>query len=121
MATFKSPQSFESYKATCLSKSSYIKRTFRNLQRRDEARVMDAQANAKSSQWTSIAGNTEFNALRNRYTDVIPWDYSRTRLSLGTFEDGNDYFNGSYICLPGQYSKQFIATQVEFTTRKEKI
>ncbi|XP_061681735.1 receptor-type tyrosine-protein phosphatase C isoform X2 [Syngnathoides biaculeatus] len=50
------------------------------------------------------------NILKNRYADILPYDYSRVHLSTGNGEAGCDYINASFI--DGyKESKKYIAAQ----------
>ncbi|XP_067415246.1 receptor-type tyrosine-protein phosphatase O isoform X4 [Emydura macquarii macquarii] len=50
------------------------------------------------------------NRCKNRYTNVLPYDFSRVRLVSMNEEEGSDYINANYI--PGYNSPQeYIATQ----------
>uniref|UniRef100_A0ABM5GDZ8 Receptor-type tyrosine-protein phosphatase O isoform X3 n=1 Tax=Pogona vitticeps TaxID=103695 RepID=A0ABM5GDZ8_9SAUR len=50
------------------------------------------------------------NRSKNRYTNILPYDFSRVRLVSMNEEEGSDYINANYI--PGYNSPQeYIATQ----------
>ncbi|XP_076467142.1 receptor-type tyrosine-protein phosphatase H-like isoform X2 [Babylonia areolata] len=48
--------------------------------------------------------------VKNRYTNILPWDWSRVKLIPTDDEEGSDYINASY--LPGEnHQREFIAAQ----------
>nr|KAG5711214.1 hypothetical protein BaRGS_004858 [Batillaria attramentaria] len=50
------------------------------------------------------------NKPKNRYTNILPYDHSRVKLTLLDDDDTCDYINANYI--PGYHSKrEYIATQ----------
>lgn len=50
------------------------------------------------------------NRPKNRFTNIVPYDHSRVKLSPTDDEEGSDYINANYI--PGQNSpREFIVTQ----------
>ncbi|XP_043944375.1 receptor-type tyrosine-protein phosphatase O isoform X2 [Protopterus annectens] len=50
------------------------------------------------------------NRCKNRYTNILPYDFSRVRLISMHEDEGSDYINANYI--PGYNSRQeYIATQ----------
>ncbi|XP_066553763.1 receptor-type tyrosine-protein phosphatase V [Amia ocellicauda] len=59
---------------------------------------------------TSRAGELDANRDKNRYSNVVPYDHCRVRLSLQPTRLHSDYINASYI--PGCSSdKEFICAQ----------
>jgi len=48
------------------------------------------------------------NLGKNRYGNVLPEEHSRVRLNMN---EGSDYINGNYICLPGESNEKYIACQ----------
>ncbi|XP_029453227.1 receptor-type tyrosine-protein phosphatase O isoform X2 [Rhinatrema bivittatum] len=56
------------------------------------------------------AADLPSNRCKNRYTNILPYDFSRVRLVSTSEEEGADYINANYI--PGYSSPQeYIATQ----------
>ncbi|XP_061124492.1 receptor-type tyrosine-protein phosphatase O isoform X3 [Syngnathus typhle] len=50
------------------------------------------------------------NRPKNRYTNILPYDFSRVRLFSLHDDEGDDYINANYI--PGyKHAKEYIATQ----------
>ncbi|XP_025098111.1 receptor-type tyrosine-protein phosphatase delta-like isoform X2 [Pomacea canaliculata] len=48
--------------------------------------------------------------LKNRYTNILPWDHTRVKLIPTDDEEGSDYINANY--LPGYtHRREFIAAQ----------
>ncbi|XP_046573678.1 tyrosine-protein phosphatase 10D-like [Haliotis rubra] len=71
---------------------------------------------ALSPKHASKASETDGNRLRNRYVNILPFDYTRVKLrSLSDDdEDDADYINANYI--PGKNSpREYIATQGPMT------
>ncbi|XP_030071123.1 receptor-type tyrosine-protein phosphatase O isoform X2 [Microcaecilia unicolor] len=59
---------------------------------------------------THTASDLPSNRCKNRYTNILPYDFSRVRLVSMSQEEGTDYINANYI--PGYNSPQeYIATQ----------
>ncbi|XP_019371131.1 PREDICTED: receptor-type tyrosine-protein phosphatase O isoform X2 [Gavialis gangeticus] len=57
-----------------------------------------------------FAADLPMNRCKNRYTNILPYDFSRVRLVSMNEEEGLDYINANYI--PGYNSPQeYIATQ----------
>ncbi|KAJ7329211.1 hypothetical protein JRQ81_015385 [Phrynocephalus forsythii] len=57
-----------------------------------------------------FAADLPVNRGKNRYTNILPYDFSRVRLVSMNEEEGSDYINANYI--PGYNSPQeYIATQ----------
>ncbi|NXI50518.1 PTPRO phosphatase, partial [Chloroceryle aenea] len=57
-----------------------------------------------------FAADLPMNRCKNRYTNILPYDFSRVRLVSMNEEEGADYINANYI--PGYNSPQeYIATQ----------
>nr|XP_028601730.1 receptor-type tyrosine-protein phosphatase O isoform X2 [Podarcis muralis] len=57
-----------------------------------------------------FAADLPMNRSKNRYTNILPYDFSRVRLASMNEEEGSDYINANYI--PGYNSPQeYIATQ----------
>ncbi|VTJ65529.1 Hypothetical predicted protein, partial [Marmota monax] len=57
-----------------------------------------------------FAADLPLNRCKNRYTNILPYDFSRVRLVSMNEEEGADYINANYI--PGYNSSQeYIATQ----------
>uniref|UniRef100_G1Q279 Protein tyrosine phosphatase receptor type O n=1 Tax=Myotis lucifugus TaxID=59463 RepID=G1Q279_MYOLU len=57
-----------------------------------------------------FAADLPLNRCKNRYTNILPYDFSRVRLISMNEEEGADYINANYI--PGYNSSQeYIATQ----------
>ncbi|XP_029987578.1 receptor-type tyrosine-protein phosphatase C isoform X2 [Sphaeramia orbicularis] len=62
------------------------------------------------SRYTVKEAKKPCNALKNRYVDILPYDYNRVQLATGTGVPGCDYINASYI--DGyKESKKYIAAQ----------
>ncbi|XP_056409709.1 receptor-type tyrosine-protein phosphatase O-like, partial [Hyla sarda] len=56
------------------------------------------------------AADLPTNRCKNRYTNILPYDFSRVKIVTTEEEDDNDYINANYI--PGYNSLQeYIATQ----------
>ncbi|CAL8393065.1 unnamed protein product [Boreogadus saida] len=51
-----------------------------------------------------------YNAAKNRYVDILPYDYNRVQLTSGNGEHGCDYINASFIN-GFQEPKKYIAAQ----------
>uniref|UniRef100_A0A8D0HPA2 Receptor-type tyrosine-protein phosphatase O n=1 Tax=Sphenodon punctatus TaxID=8508 RepID=A0A8D0HPA2_SPHPU len=57
-----------------------------------------------------FSADLPMNRCKNRYTNILPYDFSRVRLVSMNEEEGSDYINANYI--PGYNSPQeYIATQ----------
>ncbi|EHB13157.1 Receptor-type tyrosine-protein phosphatase O [Heterocephalus glaber] len=57
-----------------------------------------------------FAADLPLNRCKNRYTNILPYDFSRVRLVSMNEEEGADYINANYI--PGYNSpREYIATQ----------
>ncbi|KAM4748652.1 receptor-type tyrosine-protein phosphatase O isoform 1-T1 [Rhinophrynus dorsalis] len=57
-----------------------------------------------------LAADLPVNKCKNRYTNILPYDFSRVKLVSTDEEEGADYINANYI--PGYNSLQeYIATQ----------
>ncbi|EHB06078.1 Tyrosine-protein phosphatase non-receptor type 18 [Heterocephalus glaber] len=71
---------------------------------------------ARSAAWktdekcSTEAGNLPRNVRKNRYKDVVPYDHTRSILSLLQEEGHGDYINGSFI-RGADGSQAYIATQ----------
>ena len=59
------------------------------------------------SMYTYNHGNAPENAMKNRVSDILPYDYNRVKLESGP---GSDYINASYIDGYAQ-KRAYIATQ----------
>ncbi|XP_061570376.1 receptor-type tyrosine-protein phosphatase O-like isoform X1 [Cololabis saira] len=56
------------------------------------------------------AADLPINRPKNRYTNILPYDFSRVKLISMHHDEGADYINANYI--PGyKHSKEYIATQ----------
>ncbi|XP_037837161.1 receptor-type tyrosine-protein phosphatase O [Kryptolebias marmoratus] len=56
------------------------------------------------------AADLPVNRPKNRYTNILPYDFSRVKLISMHNDEGADYINANYI--PGyKHSKEYIATQ----------
>ncbi|XP_013876185.1 receptor-type tyrosine-protein phosphatase O [Austrofundulus limnaeus] len=56
------------------------------------------------------AADLPVNRPKNRYTNILPYDFSRVKLLSMHNDEGADYINANYI--PGyKHSKEYIATQ----------
>uniref|UniRef100_A0A3P8UVI2 protein-tyrosine-phosphatase n=1 Tax=Cynoglossus semilaevis TaxID=244447 RepID=A0A3P8UVI2_CYNSE len=59
---------------------------------------------------THDAADLPVNRPKNRYTNILPYDFSRVKLISMHNDEGADYINANYI--PGyKHSKEYIATQ----------
>ncbi|XP_043964289.1 receptor-type tyrosine-protein phosphatase O isoform X1 [Gambusia affinis] len=59
---------------------------------------------------THDAADLLVNRPKNRYTNILPYDFSRVKLVSMHNDEGADYINANYI--PGyRHSKEYIATQ----------
>lgn len=83
-----------------------IKERFMRVNQLEFERINPA-LNRQSNQWSVNEGILNKNAGRNRYTNVIPWDYTRVKLPVKP--GGNDYINASHIKLGEDLN--YIATQ----------
>nr|XP_020469101.1 receptor-type tyrosine-protein phosphatase O isoform X2 [Monopterus albus] len=56
------------------------------------------------------AADLPVNRSKNRYTNILPYDFSRVKLISMHNDEGSDYINANYI--PGyRHAKEYIATQ----------
>uniref|UniRef100_A0A3Q3WFT3 Uncharacterized protein n=1 Tax=Mola mola TaxID=94237 RepID=A0A3Q3WFT3_MOLML len=56
------------------------------------------------------AADLPINRPKNRYTNILPYDFSRVKLISIHNDEGSDYINANYI--PGyKHAKEYIATQ----------
>uniref|UniRef100_A0A8C5HJ97 protein-tyrosine-phosphatase n=1 Tax=Gouania willdenowi TaxID=441366 RepID=A0A8C5HJ97_GOUWI len=56
------------------------------------------------------AADLPINRPKNRYTNILPYDFSRVKLISMHNDEGTDYINANYI--PGyKHAKEYIATQ----------
>ena len=56
------------------------------------------------------AADLPVNRPKNRFTNILPYDHSRVKLSGADDEDGSDFINANFV--PGFNSKrEFIVTQ----------
>uniref|UniRef100_A0A8C4IDY9 Protein-tyrosine-phosphatase n=1 Tax=Dicentrarchus labrax TaxID=13489 RepID=A0A8C4IDY9_DICLA len=56
------------------------------------------------------AADLPINRPKNRYTNILPYDFSRVKLISMHNDEGSDYINANYI--PGyKHTKEYIATQ----------
>lgn len=55
---------------------------------------------------SKIANYSEENRSKNRYRNVVPYDFNRVKL-MDTISN-NDYINASHICLPLNISQKNI-------------
>ncbi|XP_027022514.1 receptor-type tyrosine-protein phosphatase beta-like [Tachysurus fulvidraco] len=61
-------------------------------------------------EFSSRAGELEYNRDKNRYPFILPYDHSRVRLTLLESQPHSDYINANYV--PGGYTEHdFICTQ----------
>lgn len=59
---------------------------------------------------THDAADLPVNRPKNRYTNILPYDFSRVKLISLHNDEGSDYINANYI--PGyKHTKEYIATQ----------
>ncbi|XP_033821337.1 receptor-type tyrosine-protein phosphatase C [Periophthalmus magnuspinnatus] len=49
------------------------------------------------SKYTMKEAKKNCNAIKNRYVDILPYDYNRVQLTTGSGEQGGDYINASFI------------------------
>ncbi|ANZ77655.1 BA75_05058T0 [Komagataella pastoris] len=60
------------------------------------------------------------NGIKNRYSNIWPYEHSRVKLShsqsVSHLEMNNEYFNASYVTVPLISSKRYIATQEPLET-----
>ncbi|XP_030582812.1 receptor-type tyrosine-protein phosphatase C isoform X2 [Archocentrus centrarchus] len=62
------------------------------------------------SRYTVKEAKKSCNSVKNRYVDILPYDYNRVQLTTGNGETGCDYINASFI--DGyKESKKYIAAQ----------
>ncbi|XP_072294215.1 receptor-type tyrosine-protein phosphatase C [Eucyclogobius newberryi] len=62
------------------------------------------------SKFTMKEAKKNCNAIKNRYVDILPYDYNRVPLTTGNGEQGCDYINASFI--DGyKEAKKYIAAQ----------
>uniref|UniRef100_A0A8C5I4C4 Receptor-type tyrosine-protein phosphatase C n=1 Tax=Gouania willdenowi TaxID=441366 RepID=A0A8C5I4C4_GOUWI len=79
----------------------------------DEARLFFAEFQTIPrifSRYTVKEARRTCNAIKNRYVDILPYDYTRVQLSTGSGQAGSDYINASFI---NGFSepKKYIAAQ----------
>eukprot|EP00039_Didymoeca_costata_P026659 m.16336 g.16336 ORF g.16336 m.16336 type:complete len:418 (-) comp5668_c0_seq1:97-1350(-) len=53
----------------------------------------------RSGQYSCSIGRLSFNYKKNRYKDILPFDYSRVRLPMLPGVEGSDYINASYLAV----------------------
>lgn len=82
-----------------------VKRKFREIRMLEDERIHDAVVHKDSSPWRMQAGVHAFDEDRNRYTNILPFDYNRVKLKV----DGCDYINASHVRL-GE-DQHYVATQ----------
>lgn len=69
---------------------------------------------------TKTVGSQPFNAGKNRFTDVIPYDHYRVKIEDISSVEGSGYINASYI--PGTRSpEQYIAAQSPLVQTKNEF
>nr|XP_024661442.1 receptor-type tyrosine-protein phosphatase C isoform X1 [Maylandia zebra] len=62
------------------------------------------------SRYTVKEAKKSCNSIKNRYVDILPYDYNRVQLTTGNGEPGCDYINASFV--DGfKESKKYIAAQ----------
>lgn len=62
------------------------------------------------SRYTVKEAKKSCNSVKNRYVDILPYDYNRVQLTTGNGEPGCDYINASFV--DGfKESKKYIAAQ----------
>uniref|UniRef100_A0A8C6SRG0 protein-tyrosine-phosphatase n=1 Tax=Neogobius melanostomus TaxID=47308 RepID=A0A8C6SRG0_9GOBI len=62
------------------------------------------------SKFSMKEAKKNWNAIKNRYVDILPYDYNRVQLTTGNGEPGCDYINASFI--DGyKEAKKYIAAQ----------
>ncbi|KAK7888610.1 hypothetical protein WMY93_024170 [Mugilogobius chulae] len=62
------------------------------------------------SKYTMKEAKKNCNAIKNRYVDILPYDYNRVQLTTGNGEQGCDYINASFIDGYNE-AKKYIAAQ----------
>uniref|UniRef100_A0A1A9W0Q5 protein-tyrosine-phosphatase n=1 Tax=Glossina brevipalpis TaxID=37001 RepID=A0A1A9W0Q5_9MUSC len=76
---------------------------------------------ASRDQFPHKEGNKLENRNKNRYSDILPYDYTRVKLiDVDHGVDGADYINANYICFPidGERVIDVNALQGNFCTSK---
>ena len=84
---------FEAMKEKVLSKTQDYVQEFKLL-----------KSSSVSIDMSKIANYNEENRSKNRYRNVVPYDYNRVKL-VGN-QQNNDYINASHICLPLHQSQK---------------
>ena len=55
---------------------------------------------------STTAADLPVNRLKNRFTNILPYDHSRVKLSPADDEEGSDYINANFV--PVSYTKFFF-------------
>lgn len=88
-------------------KPSSIKDNFVKVNQLGLDRVTQALNNPFPGKFSINEGLKPINILRNRYSNIFPWDYTRVKLPVKN--SANDYINASHIVL--DHDLKYIATQ----------
>lgn len=92
------------------AETNYIYSHFRRIKYMEDERVHEGIVRSESSHWTMKAGVRGFDHGRNRYTNILPFDYNRVKLDV--VEGHCDYINASHVHLDfGGIRDEYIATQ----------
>lgn len=85
---------------------------FKYIENEEDHRLKNANSFPTQYKWSFGVSINEQNIYRNRYINIMPYEYNRVKLNV---IEGNDYINASHIHLNivGQSTKQshYIATQ----------
>ncbi|XP_047146482.1 tyrosine-protein phosphatase non-receptor type 22 isoform X1 [Hydra vulgaris] len=81
----------------------------------NEFQLIKQQALEDRKKIPSIEGAKEVNKHKNRYKDILPYDYSRVVLPSEDSKDGSDYINANFI-KDGSGNVCYIAAQAPMAT-----
>ncbi|XP_065674543.1 tyrosine-protein phosphatase non-receptor type 22 isoform X4 [Hydra vulgaris] len=81
----------------------------------NEFQLIKQQALEDRKKIPSIEGAKEVNKHKNRYKDILPYDYSRVVLPKEDSKDGSDYINANFI-KDGSGNVSYIAAQAPMAT-----
>jgi protein-tyrosine phosphatase len=93
-----------------------ISKKFRHIKNLEDERVHDGVVRMEKSRWSMQHGVHSFPLGRNRYVNILPYDYNRVKLDV--LPGFCDYINASYVELDLGVRESYIATQgpTEVTT-----
>lgn len=88
----------------------YVLQQFRRLNERQSQRL--ARRGDPKWRYSQVVAESPAARSKNRYSNIIPFDYSRVRLTRSDLSgDENDYINASFIKVPFDRKRTYIATQ----------